>query len=146
VASAGYLYLGQTIVLGIWWLMARAAGRAAKPRSAARTSGPLLAGTIAGGLIAPVAFTSGLALIPAHRASLLLGIEIVFTLLIAIGFRGERLSARGWMGAAMLLAGRRPDLLAFRVGGPGRRGGSAGRVHRGLGRPFPSVSPPPASS
>ena len=104
VASAGYLYLGQTIVLGIWWLVARAAGSRREAALGRADLGPLLAGTIAGGLIAPVAFTSGLALIPAHRASLLLGLEIVFTLLIAIGFRGERLSPRGWMGAAMLLA------------------------------------------
>ena len=104
VVSAGYLYLGQALVLAIWWLLARAARSRREAPLGREDLGPLVAGIVAGGLIAPGAFTSGLALVPAHRASLLLGLEIVFTLMIAIVFRGERLGPRAWTGAAMLLA------------------------------------------
>jgi len=104
VASAGYLYLGQAVVLSIWWLAARASGRRRETPLGREDLVPLIAGIVTGGLVAPGAFTSGLALVPAHLASLLLGLEIVFTLLIAILFRGERLGPRGWTGAGLLLA------------------------------------------
>lgn len=102
-ASAGYLYLGQAIILSVWWLAARAAGSRREASLGREDLGPLALGIVAGGIIAPGAFTSGLALVTAHRASLLLGLEIVFTLMIAILFRGERLGPRGWTGAALLL-------------------------------------------
>src|SRR5206468_5176912 len=54
--------------------------------------------------IAPGAFMAGLALVPAHRASLLLGLEFVFTLLIALVFRHERLSRRAWGGVVLVFA------------------------------------------
>ena len=95
IAGAGYLYLGQAVVLSAWWLAARASGRRKEASLGREDLAPLLAGIVAGGLIAPGAFTAGLALLPAHRASLLLGLEIAFTLMIAIAFRGERLPPRG---------------------------------------------------
>jgi len=103
VASAGYLYLGQALVLSLWWIAARAVGSRREARLGRGDLAPLVAGIVAGGLIAPGAFTAGLSLLPAHRASLLLGLEIVFTLMIAILFRGERLAPRGWAGALLLL-------------------------------------------
>jgi drug/metabolite transporter (DMT)-like permease len=103
VAGAGWLYLGQALVLSSIWL----AGRAARGRREAPIGrgdlGPLIGGIVAGGLVAPGAFLCGLARVPAHQASLLLGLEIVFTLLLAIVFRRERLAPRGWAGAGMLL-------------------------------------------
>lgn len=104
LASAGYLYLGQALVLSIWWLAVRVSGSGRETPLGRGDLIPLIAGIVTGGLIAPGAFTSGLALVPAHRASLLLGLEIVFTLVIAIVFRGERLGPRGWTGAVLLLA------------------------------------------
>ena len=104
-ASAGYLYLGQAIVL-LLLLLGRSRS-AARRREAAlgRAELPaLVLGVVAGGLVAPGAFTAGLALVSAHRVSLPLGLETVFTLLIAIVFRRERLAPRAWAGIAFLLA------------------------------------------
>lgn len=103
-AAAGYLYLGQAVVLTtVFWLgrMRRRRREAALDR---RDAPALLISVLAGGLVAPGAFTAGLALISAHRASLLLALEIVFTLLIALGFRHERLPRRAWVGLSLLLA------------------------------------------
>src|SRR5436309_2080916 len=104
-ASAGYLYLGQAILLFPLWLAGRARRRRRTEADLGRRdAGPLLLGIAAGGLIAPGAFTAGLALVPAHRASLLLGLEFVFTLLIALVFRHESLSRRAWGGVGLVFA------------------------------------------
>ena len=103
-ASAGYLYLGQALFLSVLWLAGRV-GRGSPQADLDRGDLlPLLGGILAGGLIAPGAFTAGLARLSAHRVSLLLGFETVFTLLIALVFRHERLSGRAWRGVGLLLA------------------------------------------
>jgi len=102
-ASAGYLYLGQALVLSLWWLASRRAGRRVEADLDRKDLAPLGLGIVAGGLIAPGAFTAGLALVPAHQVSLLLGLETVFTLLIALAFRHERLSGGAWIGIGLLL-------------------------------------------
>jgi hypothetical protein len=60
---------------------------------------------VAEGSCAPGALHAGLAIIPAHKASLLLGLETVITLLIAVGFRHERIPPRAWTGIALLVGG-----------------------------------------
>lgn len=103
-ASAGYLYLGQALLLSVMLAAARFA-RSRREAGLGRKDLPaLVLGVVAGGLVAPGAFTAGLALVSAHRVSLLLVLEIVFTLVIAVVFRHERLAARAWTGITLLLA------------------------------------------
>lgn len=103
-ASAGYLYLGQALLLSTLWLAQRLRGRSSEAPLDRRDLLPLVAGIVAGGLLAPGAFTAGLARVPAYQVSLLLGLESVFTLMIALVFRRERLSSRAWSGVVLLLA------------------------------------------
>src|SRR5712691_9858370 len=52
-AAAGYLYLGQAILLSALWLAGRFRARRAEADLGRRDLGPLLAGIVAGGLLAP---------------------------------------------------------------------------------------------
>lgn len=102
-AGAGYLYLGQAILLSVLWMAQRSRRSRVEAVLDRGDALPLVAGIVTGGLIAPGAFTAGLARVSAHQVSLLLGLESVITLLIAVIARRERLSERAWVGAALLL-------------------------------------------
>ncbi|MFO0659637.1 MAG: DMT family transporter [Polyangiaceae bacterium] len=65
----------------------------------------LLAGSIGPGAIGGLAFTTGLAKIPATHASMLVMLEPCVAVLIGITVWGERLGALGIVGAALVIAG-----------------------------------------
>lgn len=67
--------------------------------------------TLIGGIAAPICLVSGLALLSAGSASLLLNLEAIFTMGIAVLIGREHLSAKGGIAAALILAG------AFIIGG-----------------------------
>jgi drug/metabolite transporter (DMT)-like permease len=61
--------------------------------------------TLIGGIAAPVCLVSGLALLSAGSASLLLNLEAIFTMAIAILIGREHLSRKGIIAAALIFAG-----------------------------------------
>jgi drug/metabolite transporter (DMT)-like permease len=86
---------------------------------------PLLAGvTAAGGLAGPVLLMLGLSRLDGTSASLLLNLELPFTIALAVGIFGESLSRRELAGAAAVLAGG----LLLGSGGAGGRGDLLGAL------------------
>jgi drug/metabolite transporter (DMT)-like permease len=61
--------------------------------------------TLLGGIAAPICLVSGLALLSAGSASLLLNLEAVFTMGIAVLIGREHLSGKGTAAAALIIAG-----------------------------------------
>ncbi len=100
--AAGWLYLASGIALSIV-LAVR------PPRPEARVGRAdlpwMLASICIGGIAAPVAFFLGLARAPASVSSLLLGLELPFTVGIAVVLFGERLDRWRILGAALVTAG-----------------------------------------
>jgi len=94
---AGLLYLGAALAVSPWWITRR-------PTSAAlRRDWRLLAtAIIAGGAIGPALLTAGLVHTPAATASLLLNMELVFTVILAATLFREHLG-RNIIGAAVLV-------------------------------------------
>ena len=110
IIFAALLYLGFGLGLGAWWLARRLFWRHRhfSPTEAplARRDFPWLAASIAaGGLVGPVLLMAGLACTPAATASLLLNVELVFTVLLAWFVFGEHFSRRTVAGIALILAG-----------------------------------------
>lgn len=77
----------------------------------------LVAMALVGGALAPLALFAGLQRASAVDTSLLLTLELVFTAALAGVFLRERLHARGWAGAALLLGAAL--LVALAGGGAG---------------------------
>jgi len=105
----GLLYSGAAFGL-FGLLVARHLGgrRGARPSGAGLRFPdlPWLAGSILfGGILAPVLLVSGLAVLPASEVSLLLNLEIVFTVAIAAGIVREEVDRRAGFGIALTLAG-----------------------------------------
>jgi drug/metabolite transporter (DMT)-like permease len=103
LALAGLLYGGSAMAL----LTARAVrGQSTQESSVKRQDLGMLASlTLIGGIAAPICLVSGLALLSAGSASLLLNLEALFTMGIAILVGREHLSGKGIAAAALILAG-----------------------------------------
>lgn len=107
VGLAGLLYLGAFAGMAVMWGTSGLRGaRGERGMSLGRADLPWLAGaTVAGGIVAPIALMSGLALTTGFAASLLLNLEGVATALIAaIAFR-EHTGPRLWAAVALTTAG-----------------------------------------
>jgi len=100
---AGLLYGGSALAL----LAARAVrGKSNQETPVKRQDlGMLALLTLIGGIAAPICLVSGLALLSAGSASLLLNLEAVFTMGIAILVGREHLSRKGAIAAALIFAG-----------------------------------------
>ena len=100
---AGLLYGGSALAL----LAARAVRGQSNQDSPVKRQdlGLLTLLTLIGGIAAPVCLVSGLALLSAGTASLLLNLEAVFTMGIAILVGREHLSRKGILAAALIFAG-----------------------------------------
>lgn len=103
LALAGLLYGGSALAL----LAARAVrGKSNQESSVKRQDlGMLALLTMIGGIAAPICLVSGLALLSAGSASLLLNLEAVFTMGLAILVGREHLSRKGAIAAALIFAG-----------------------------------------
>ena len=103
LALAGLLYGGSALAL----LVARAVRGQSNQESPVKRQdlGMLTLLTLIGGIAAPICLVSGLALLSAGSASLLLNLEAVFTMGIAILVGREHLSRKGVAAAALILAG-----------------------------------------
>lgn len=94
---AGLLYLGAALAVLPWWIVRR------PDRSALRRDRrPLAIAIVAGGAIGPALFTGGLVDTPAATGSLLLNMELVFTVVLAATLFREHLG-RNMIAAAMLV-------------------------------------------
>jgi drug/metabolite transporter (DMT)-like permease len=107
VGLAGLLYLGAFAGMAVLWGASRSLGaRRGRSQPLERADVPWLAGaTVAGGIVAPIALMSGLALTTGFAASLLLNLEGVATALIAaVAFR-EHTGPRLWGAVGLTTAG-----------------------------------------
>ena len=96
---AGLLYLGAALAVSPWWVARR------PPRDAIRRDlKPLAIAIVAGGAIGPALLTAGLVETPAATASLLLNMELVFTVILAAALFREHLG-RNMVLAALLVTG-----------------------------------------
>ena len=103
LSLAGLLYAGSSLSLLIAKLVR---GKRNQESSVKRQDlGMLLLLTVIGGIAAPIALVSGLALLPAGSASLLLNLEMIFTMGIAVLVGREHLSGKGITAAVFILAG-----------------------------------------
>jgi len=100
---AGLLYGGSALAL----IAARAVRGQSNQESPVKRQdlGMLTLLTLIGGITAPICLVSGLALLSAGSASLLLNLEAVFTMGIAILVGREHLSRKGAIAAALIVAG-----------------------------------------
>lgn len=104
VALAGLLYLGSGLALGFVYLVRR--------RQAPQATAPLrlrhvpwLLGAVAfGGVLGPLLLLWGLQHLGAGYASLLLGLEGIFTAVIAAAVFSEAVDRRVWLAALVMLA------------------------------------------
>jgi len=103
LALAGLLYGGSALAL----LTARAVRGQSNQESPVKRQdlGMLALLTLIGGIAAPLCLVSGLALLSAVSASLLLNLEAIFTMGFAILVGREHLSGKGVAAAALILAG-----------------------------------------
>jgi drug/metabolite transporter (DMT)-like permease len=121
VLGSALLYGGAGATLALLVLARR--GRAEAPLR--RSDLPTLAAVIAlGGLAAPILMLYGLARATGSEASLLLNLEMVFTVVVAVVGFGEHLSRHE--AAAGLLIGAGAAWLTFRPGGAGAAHGVTG--------------------
>jgi drug/metabolite transporter (DMT)-like permease len=120
VALAGILYLGSGLGLAAclgWRRVARAQAQCADT-GLTRQDLPWLAGAIvAGGICGPVLLMTGLALVPASSASLLLNLEAVLTAVLAWFVFKENFDRRIVLGMALIVAAG--VLLSFEQAGAG---------------------------
>jgi drug/metabolite transporter (DMT)-like permease len=94
---AGLLYLGAALAVLPWWIVGRPEGSALR-----RDRRPLAIAVVVGGAIGPALLTAGLVDTPAATASLLLNMELVFTVVLAATLFREHLG-RNMIAAAMLV-------------------------------------------
>lgn len=103
---AGMLYLGSGIGLSLW-LALRSVRKTAAQDNAPITAAdlPWLAGAvITGGIFGPVLLMSGLAMVPAASASLLLNMEGVLTAVLAWFVFRESFDRRIFLGMMLIIA------------------------------------------
>ena len=101
LSIAGLLYGGATLAL----LAVRLFRDTEAETSVGRQDLPALAAlTLLGGVVGPVALVMGLARLPAASSSLLLNLEVVFTLAIAVLLGREHLGRRGLLSAGLTIA------------------------------------------
>lgn len=109
--------IAGTFFLGVFLLFARTQAGEPSNNSFSKNERLILAAVILfGGVLAPLSLLAGLALLPAHQASILLNAEVVITILIAILLFKEGLSFMGWMGAVAVVMGT--VFLNLRSDGP----------------------------
>src|SRR4051794_31860887 len=94
---AGLLYLGAALAVAPWWLARRPAVAALR-----RDWRPLATAVVFGGAVGPALLTAGLVHTPAATASLLLNMELVFTVIFAATLFREHLG-RNMIDAALLV-------------------------------------------
>jgi drug/metabolite transporter (DMT)-like permease len=120
LTSASLLYLGAALGAAVALaLRGRAAGVLTLAR---RVPGRIAAVAVLGAIVAPALLVLGLARTDAATGSLLLTLELPFTLLLARAFTRERFGRRALEAAALMLTGS--VLLAGRL--PAGAGGLAG--------------------
>jgi len=101
LVMAGGLYLCSGLGLGAWRLFSRGA-----EAPLGRKDWPWLAGAVVlGGVVGPALLMSGLRLIPANTASLLLNLETVLTVLVAWALFREPVGALGAWGMGLIVLG-----------------------------------------
>ncbi len=106
ILFAALLYLGSGIGLSAW-LLVRMLTTSRRTESASITANdlPWLAGAVfTGGIIGPVLLTTGLSLVPAASASLLLNMEGVLTTLLAWCIFHEHFDRRIFVGMLLIIA------------------------------------------
>lgn len=106
ILLAGMLYLGSGIGLSLW-LAIRAArkNREAETASVCAADMPWLAGAVVtGGIIGPVLLMTGLNMVPAASASLLLNMEGVLTAVLAWFVFRESFDRRIFLGMSLIVA------------------------------------------
>jgi drug/metabolite transporter (DMT)-like permease len=97
---AGLLYVGAAIAVIPF------VGRTPPSSSAIRASLPNLSmAVILGGAVGPVLLAAGLGLLPAATSSLLLNLELVFTVIVASVIFREHLGRNVIVGTALVIAG-----------------------------------------
>lgn len=102
VMLAALLYLGSGVGLSICMLLRRRTQEAGA--AIARADLPWLAGTIlAGGVLGPILLMTGLTLVPASTASLLLNMEGVLTALLAWFVFREQFDRRIFIGMLLII-------------------------------------------
>ncbi|MDB5748223.1 MAG: cnrT [Massilia sp.] len=107
VILAGILYLGSGLGLAVWlgWRRIAEAREQRAQTGLGRQDLPWLAGAIvAGGICGPVLLMTGLALVPASSASLLLNLEGVLTAALAWFVFKENFDRRIVLGMALIVA------------------------------------------
>ena len=103
---AALLYAGAGIGLAALGLARRAGGGASREAPLRRDDLPLLLGVVlSGGIVAPVLLFLGLERLPAADASLLLNLEVPFTVLLAVALFGEHIGARALIAIASIVLG-----------------------------------------
>lgn len=106
IEASGLLYLSAGLFLGSLLLLRRLNAKEVRRESPlARADLPFLVGSITfGGLIGPALLLFGLAQVSGTIASLLLNLEVVFTVLLALFF-GESLGKRALWGCLLIVVG-----------------------------------------
>ena len=103
--TAGLLYLGAGVGLGVVWLVRRATGRQREAPLRRADTPWLVAAIVSGGGAGPVLLMFGLTQTPAAHASLLLSLEGVLTVILAwLAFR-EHIGMRIAAGMVLITAG-----------------------------------------
>ncbi|MBI4679496.1 MAG: DMT family transporter [Elusimicrobia bacterium] len=100
---SGLLYMGSGLALTVLTL---ATGRSTAEAPLSREDAPWLAGAVlAGGILAPLAFLTGLNITTGSAASLVLNLETPFTVLLAAVLFKEAIGRPAWAALACMLAG-----------------------------------------
>ena len=101
--TAGFLYLGAGIGMGILGLIRKRTGQAKKEMRLARKDLPYTLGMIVLDIAAPIFLMIGLKQTTAANASLLNNFEIVATSLIAMLFFREKISRQLWIAICLII-------------------------------------------
>ena len=106
VVLAALLYTGAGLGLVALGLARRIIGRPSREAALRRHDLPLVAGVVlSGGVVAPVLLLLGLERLPAADTSLLLNLEVPFTVLLAVLLFGEHIGARTLVATALVVLG-----------------------------------------
>jgi len=114
---AGLLYVGAAIAVVPF------VGRTPPPRHAVRAALPNLSiAVVLGGAVGPVLLAAGLGLLPAATSSLLLNLELVFTIIVASIVFNEHLGRNVIIGTVLVVVG---TIVLSWAGSPELRWGAA---------------------
>jgi drug/metabolite transporter (DMT)-like permease len=118
---AALLYLGAALLISVFRALSRVGGRQS-PEARIRSSDALTLGAVVGfgGVLGPILMLFGLARVSALTGSLLLNLEVVFTILIALIVFHEHLSRSSVAASGLVVLGAL--LLSSQ---PGNAGGGA---------------------